>query len=107
VLLPASSVRSTLTWPSWLRTRFSVEEVDQEERNEKPFARDDRPAETVLDLDVQPNGIEHAMDEVQKLRAIAWSASAGTPADRVEPPVSFNSRQRSGSAASGRALTRP
>src|SRR3546814_10750869 len=39
-------------------------------RHEEPFARDDRIAEAVLDLDVEPRRIEDVVDQVFELHAV-------------------------------------
>ena len=43
--------------------------VDYEKRNNEPFARNDRIAEAVLDLDVEPRWIKDAMDEIFQPRS--------------------------------------
>ena len=42
--------------------------VDDEERHEEPFARDNGISEAILDLDVEPRRVEDAVDEVFELR---------------------------------------
>jgi len=44
--------------------------VDHEQRHEEPFARDDRLAEAILDLDVKTGGAEDPMDQVFKPRTV-------------------------------------
>ena len=42
--------------------------VDYEERNEKPFARDNGISETVLNLNIETRRVKYPVDQLLKLR---------------------------------------